>query len=115
MPWRVGGNPAIWHDAAVPECRSPHPTVLVARRQWIGRRRSGHDPQAAKPVERLRHLVDLIVVFAIREAAALIDERFDPWRQGRMREIHVATLHLPSHSPNSFQTSAIDLSFQCRA
>src|SRR5450432_431962 len=79
---------------ALPECRSPHPTVLVARRQWIGRRRARHDAQATQPVERLRHLVHLIVVLAVREAATLINERFDPWRQGRVREVHVAALHL---------------------
>src|SRR5450432_3135314 len=67
--------------------RSAHPTVLVARRQWIGRRRARHDAQATQPVERLRHLVDLIVVLAVREAATLIAERFDPWRQGRVREV----------------------------
>jgi len=74
----------------MPRCLSAvHPIQLYSLPggSGSGRRRARHDAQATQPVERLRHLVDLIVVLAVREAATLIAERFDPWRQGRVREV----------------------------
>src|SRR5450432_4185822 len=65
---------------------------------------------AAQPVQRLCHLVDLIVEFYVWERVALIDKRLYPWRDGRMRQNCVRSKASPATG-----ASGLRRTYRCRA
>jgi hypothetical protein len=68
--------------------------VLYAHARLRFVRPSSHGRRGRAGRRRKRHLVHLIVVPALRECGALLDEAIHPGGQGRMRKIDIAGLHV---------------------
>jgi hypothetical protein len=68
-----------------------------------------HFTPLLEPEQSLGHGVYLVVILAVREHSALLDEVVHPWRYARVRKIHVAAFNLRRNGGGARDLAALGI------